>query len=123
MKQCSVGVDIEDISRFESLTIADDENFLKKIFTPAEIAYCFSKSNPAPHLAARFSGKEAVLKAMNAIHRDNPAYSDIEILNDDRGVPRITSNKKEFKNLTLQISLSHCSEKSLAFVVIFEDCP
>ncbi len=116
-----VGVDIEDISRFKNVKPGENEKFLKKIFTSNELFYCFSKKNPAPHLAVRFSGKEAVIKAIHNAGLGNPYYTDIEILNDATGAPSVKIDKKDFKNVTIKISLSHCRDKSLAFAVIFED--
>jgi len=116
-----IGVDIEDISRFKDLNLDENEKFLKKIFTQQELSYCFSKKNPAPHLAARFSCKEAVIKALQSAGFDNPGFSAIEILNDKKGIPSVRIDKKDFKNVTIKISLSHCRDKSLAFAVFFED--
>jgi len=121
MNNFGIGVDIEDNSRFERVDLPDNERFINKIFTKNEIAYCYSKSNPAPYLTARFCGKEAVIKALNNAGLHGITYSDIDILNDENGVPMVNINKKEFKNVKIKISLSHCHDKSLAFAVIFED--
>ena len=40
------------------------DRFTHRVFTEAEIAYCASKHNPAPHYAGRFSAKEAAMKAL-----------------------------------------------------------
>ena len=42
----SIGVDIEDISRFLSKTLENDSKFLYRIFTQNEIDYCFQAKNP-----------------------------------------------------------------------------
>ena len=75
-----VGVDIEEISRFENKTIENDFHFLNKIYTENELDYCFSNAQPARHLAARFCAKEAVVKALSNILNKNLSYSQIEIL-------------------------------------------
>ena len=46
----SVGVDIEDISRFENKSNA----FLEKIFTKNELEYCLSQKKYQEKLCARF---------------------------------------------------------------------
>jgi len=61
-----VGVDIESISRFRKKISESPNIFFSKVFTERELEYCHSKIDPAPHLAARYTGKEAVIKAIIA---------------------------------------------------------
>ncbi len=113
-----IGVDIEDIGRFAKLDFKNDRAFFEKIFTEKEIEYCVSKANPCRHFAARFAGKEAVIKALQM---KGVEYKDIEILNDLKGVPRVRVNLKNGGgkiNKCLRISLSHCKDKAIAFVVL-----
>jgi len=116
-----VGVDIESIVRFRKLVESDDKDFLKKVFSPHELKYSFSKKNPSQHLAARFAGKEAVMKALMSSGCECPPHSHIEILNDPKGAPYVRIKGDLFKNYSIKISLSHCDEKALAFVVMFVD--
>ena len=73
----SVGVDIEEISRFAFKTLEKDSAFLNRIFTKNELDYCIKKANPAPHLTARFCAKEAVVKAMSNLYNKLIPYSKI----------------------------------------------
>ena len=115
----SVGVDIEDIGRFRKLDQKNSGVFLKKVYTKNELDYCFQKSVPAQHLAVRFAGKEAVLKALSGLGLSPVDYNTIEIFNNDRGAPQVRfCGHKNFKKLGVKISLSHCRDKALAFVVI-----
>ena len=82
-KKISLGADIENIDRFAKLDLKKDRIFFNKIYTPAEIKYCFSKSNPDQHLAARFAGKEAVIKLISSLNKKIP-YKQIEILNNKK---------------------------------------
>lgn len=106
-----VGVDIEDISRFEN----KDPKFFFRVFTKNELDYCFKNKNPNPHLCARYCAKEAVIKALE--RKDIP-YSKIEILNKDNGAPYINILVDEFKNYNFSLSISHEKEKAVAFVVV-----
>jgi holo-[acyl-carrier protein] synthase len=58
-----VGVDIVEISRIEEAIKERGDTFLKRIYTPAELE-CYR--HKLPSLAARFSAKEAVIKALAA---------------------------------------------------------
>ena len=89
-----VGVDIESILRFKDLDRNRSERFLSKIFTKKEIVYCFSKRYPAQHLAARFAGKEAVIKAIKStkIKIPNLHLNNIEITNSKSGSPLVSIN-------------------------------
>ena len=114
MNDFSVGVDIEDIERFVKLDIEKNESFFNRLFTQKEMEYCLSKSNPYPHLAVRFAGKEAVIKLISGFgEKVNPG--EIEILNDANGVPVVNINNERFNNIKVIISLSHCKDKAIAF--------
>lgn len=108
----SIGVDCEEIGRFRNKT--KDEAFLKKIYTPEEIEYCLSKPNPEQHLAARFAGKEAVMKALNDMGEES-FFNEIEILNNEEGIPRVFMKKNS--DTDIKISLSHSKEMAIAFVI------
>jgi len=118
-----IGVDIEEIGRFQGLDPKKDARFLGRLFTPAEIEYCFASSNPAQHLTARFCGKEAVIKALNCLNIPVPTYSDIEIINGPSGIPSIKVTGKKFGHINFLISLSHCAQTAIAFVVASSKAP
>ena len=113
-----IGVDIENISRFQGLTVEKDTSFLTRLFTEKELDYCFSRGNPEQHLAARYAGKEAIIKAFSTKDRASLNYGEIEILNDDTGAPHAAILKKGFDNLHILLSLSHSQELAIAFTVV-----
>jgi holo-[acyl-carrier protein] synthase len=112
-----VGVDIIEISRIEESVRRFGQAFLARIYTQKELD-CYK--DKLPSLAARFSGKEAVIKALDA-----PGISprDIEILSAPDGKPLVTlygQAKEKAEKLgikMLDISLSHSREYAVAFVV------
>ena len=114
----SVGVDIEDISRFKDKTLENAKAFLDRIFTEEELKYCFSKKTYASSLCARFCAKEAVVKALSSLYQEPIFYKDIEILRKDYGAPYINIKIEELKKYNFSLSLSHEREKAIAFVVI-----
>jgi phosphopantetheine--protein transferase-like protein len=121
MNNFGIGIDIESIYRFRRLS--KDELFLHRVFTQRELNYCFSHKSPAPHLAARFAAKEAVIKALSALKRKSPGYKDIEVVNDPDGTPAIHITKHGFEGLSTSLSLSHSTSQAVALAVIVEQVP
>ena len=108
----SIGVDIEDISRFEG----KPERFYKRIFTENEIDYCLSFSKPQEHFAARFCAKEAVVKALSALGIKDVNYNEIEVFHNENKCPQIRLLKDLKQNILFELSLSHDKTKAIAFV-------
>ncbi len=113
-----IGVDIENIDRFEKYS--RDMPLAQRLFTANELDYCFSARQPAPHLAVRFAGKEAIIKALSSLNKGSPGYRNIEILNDEKGVPLARINKAGFEGLDIRLSLSHSRQQVIAFTIILE---
>lgn len=121
MINISVGTDIVDINRFNEFSKDKTISFIKKNFSNTEIDYCFSKDNPAPHMAVKFAGKESVIKAFYSCGLKCLPFKKIQILNDTDGVPFVKVDSKEHEKLNIKISLSHCDDKAIAFVIIYGD--
>lgn len=113
IQDISIGTDIEKIARFERY----DKNspLIKRIFTKAEIEYCYSFKNPAEHLAVRFCAKEAVYKALSTLEITDVKYSDIEVINNQNKVPSI--QLKNGKDIDFRLSLSHGNGSAVASVI------
>lgn len=117
----AVGVDVESIARFKNLDRAGSKTFLNRIFTKRELEYCYSKKDPAQHLAVRFAGKEAVIKALASLGLKTLPRNNIEILKDKIGAPsvRVSSNHRK-ESPIFKISLSHANNHALAFVIVMK---
>ncbi|MEE8401715.1 MAG: holo-ACP synthase [Candidatus Hydrothermarchaeaceae archaeon] len=111
----SVGVDCEDISRFDGIT--NNKNLMRKIFTDKEINYCMSKAKPARHFAVRFAGKEALIKAING-SGEKVYINQIEILNEKSGLPLVNFLDKDMTSYRVKLSLSHSKKTAVAFAVV-----
>lgn len=113
IQDISIGTDIEKIERFEKY----DKNspLVNRIFTKAEIEYCFSFKNPAEHLAVRFCAKEAVYKALSALEFTDVKYSDIEVINNQNKAPSIRLKSNE--DVDFRLSLSHGNGSAIASVI------
>ena len=114
-----VGADIENVGRFKNLDPLGDNLFLERIFTRNEIEHCFSYKEAASHLAARYTGKEAVVKALSGINKSGIDYKKIEISNDRNGSPSVRIEGIG-DNVKTYLSLSHCEDKAMAFAVAIE---
>jgi len=110
-----IGIDCVDISRFNEDII--QKNILKKIFTQNEIQYCNNKKNPPQHYAARFAGKEAVIKALFS-YNFKVLMNQIEILNKENGIPFVRFLDKKYRVFDIKISLTHSREVAMAFVIV-----
>lgn len=119
----SVGVDIVEIERVEAAVERWGERFLRRVYTPEEIAYCQGRM---PEIAVRFAAKEAISKALGTGMR-GIGWREMEILGDERGKPLVLLHgqaKARAEELGLSewaISLSHSRDYALAFVVAASD--
>ena len=123
MRISGIGVDIENIHRFQKLSFEENKTFNKNIFTPEEIKYCLEKSNPYQHFAVRFCAKEAFIKALYPKGEKGISYLDIEIGEKDRRpIINLNGTIKEFadtKNIkNVYVMLSHDGNYGIANVVL-----
>ena len=84
------GIDIVETARVKHLVDEHGQRFLDRCFTPAEQQYC--AANPkryCEHLAGRFAAKEAVLKVLGTGWRGRIQWTDIEVLKESSGQPKI----------------------------------
>ena len=114
-----IGIDIVEIARIERAIAHRGESFLHRIYTEPELKLCHKKLSS---LAARFAGKEAVIKAIGT-QTKGISWREIEILADPSGKPLVhlygkAQNQADSLGLDkLAISLSHSKEYAVAFVV------
>ncbi|KAJ6512975.1 fatty acid synthase [Mycena sanguinolenta] len=113
-----VGVDQELISAVPS----SNPTFVTRNFTPQEIAYCRAQPSPQSSFAARWAGKEAVFKSLGVKSKGAAAaMMDIEILNDENGVPEVKLHgdakaAADGKGVSkVLLSLSHSDTVAIAF--------
>lgn len=115
----AVGIDMIEIERVQRVLDRHPERFLRRVFTPAETAFCRGR---VPELAARFAAKEAVMKALGTGAR-SVAWRDIEVLPDRRGKPLVylyggaSRRAAEIGLDAIDISLTHLESFAMAAVV------
>jgi holo-[acyl-carrier protein] synthase len=120
----AVGVDITEISRVEAALGRFGERFLKRVYTPLEVAVCRGRTGRprVSELAARFAAKEAVMKALGTGAK-GVAWREIEVLPNRRGKPlvylhgRAKARAEKIELEGLDISLTHDGNLAIAIVV------
>lgn len=119
------GVDIVENKRINKLI--DDKKFIKRVFTDKEIRFSKNTKNKTNYYAKRFAAKEAFVKALGTGFRNNINFSDIEVINNKLGKPKIniskkvrTFIKKKFKldKPKIYVSLSDENKHSIAYVIL-----
>lgn len=115
----AVGVDLVDVGRIRAALDRRTERLTARILSPAEAAYCLSRPDPAPHIAARFAAKEAVIKCLGG----GCSFRDIEVVRALSGFPSITLSgraKARAGDCRVLVSLSHLDHLAIAFAVLVE---
>lgn len=113
-----IGIDIIEIARIERAIVRWGEQFLQRVYTDSELRLSHKKPSS---LAARFAGKEAVIKTFGTQNK-GISWREIEILSDPSGKPLVylhgkAQNQANSLGLArLAISLSHSREYAIAFV-------
>ncbi len=118
------GIDIVETARIRQLVGEHAQRFLDRVFTPAEQAYC--ARNPKryfEHLAGRFAAKEAVLKVLGTGWRGGIAWTDIEVIKEPSGQPKVVLTGESLRIATQlgiarwHLSISHIETHATASAI------
>ncbi len=118
-----VGVDIIEVSRIKAAIERWGERFLKRIYTPHEVAYCRSLERPFESFAGRFAVKEACMKALGTGWADGVKWRSFEVKNDKLGKPYVIMDnelEKRVDGKKILVSISH-TENYAAGVAVLSD--
>ena len=118
------GVDLAEVPRIKASIERYGEKFIRRIYTPAEIAYVERKANKFERYAARFAAKEAGMKAIGTGWRRGVRWQDFEVANLPSGKPTLLlhgvaarfAEKLGVKNISL--SITHTAELGMAHVIL-----
>jgi len=118
------GVDLAEVPRIKASIERFGEKFIRRIYTPAEIAYVERKANKFERYAARFAAKEAGMKAIGTGWRRGVTWQDFEVANLPSGKPTLLlhgvaarfAEKLGVKNVAL--SITHTAELGMAHVIL-----
>ncbi len=122
------GIDLVETKRIGEMVEKYGEQFMERVFTPNEQGYAASsKKRSRERLAARFAAKEAVLKALGTGWRSGIAWTDVEVVREASGLPRIKLAGQALEIATemvikgWQLSLTHTEGLAQASVIALGD--
>lgn len=119
MRIVGLGVDLADIERIGSV-LAKYPRFAERCFTEHEREYAFRFAKPERRLAARFAGKEAVMKSMGTGWR-RIRWQDVEITGGGKPTVRVSGTAKarcERLGITgFEVTITHTDTDALVFAI------
>ncbi len=124
-----IGSDFVSVERIAKVWQRHPENFLARVYTPAERDYAtVQPSQTVRRLAKRFAAKEAVAKALGTGLGEYAFFNEIEVIQTVNKKPEITLSgraKAYLENLVgkekrtkIHITLTDDGDFALAFAVI-----
>ena|SRR3974377_2160448 len=120
-----MGIDIAEVPRIQAVIESQRERFLRRVYTPQEVAYCEQFKNKYERYAGRFAVKEAAMKALGTGWSRGVRWVDVEVVRALGGRPTL-SLKGEAKNVAdrlgvknIAVSITHTEAQAMA-QVIFE---
>lgn len=117
------GIDLVSVARIARMVADHSDRFLERCYTAAEREYNADSRRYHEHLAARFAAKEAVMKALGTGLSDGISWTEIEVINQPTGQPRLDLRGTALDIATRRgvdqwiISLSHTDELAMASVM------
>ncbi len=119
MRIIGLGVDLADVDRVERV-LGKYPRFAERCFTDHEREYAFRFANPARRFAARFAGKEAVMKSMGTGWR-RIRWTDIEITGGGKPTVRMSGNalrRAEMLGVTeVMVTITHTDTSALVMAI------
>ncbi|MDH3307109.1 MAG: holo-ACP synthase [Acidimicrobiia bacterium] len=123
MRIVGVGVDLADIARV-SAVLDKYPRFADRCFTPHEREYAFRFAHPARRLAARFAGKEAVMKSMGTGWR-RIRWTDIEITGGGKPTVNLFGTALRHADRlgvrAIEVSITHTDDQAMVFAISMAD--
>jgi holo-[acyl-carrier protein] synthase len=125
MRIIGLGIDLADIERVGAV-LAKYPRFAERCFTDHEREYAFRFAKPERRLAARFAGKEAVMKSLGAGWR-RIHWTDVEITGG--GAPRVNLSgtakaRADAIGVTrVLVTITHTDESALVFAMSLREVP
>ena len=123
MNVIGIGTDIVECLRIAQMIERHAEQFINRIYTSHEVAYCSARKAATQHYAGHWAAKEAVLKSLGTRWTPKIRWVDVEVRNEAGGPPRIALGGGarelcETLGITeILISISHCRSHATAYAL------
>jgi len=122
-----VGLDLVPIARVAALLARHGARARDRLFSARECADCERRAEPAQHYAARFSAKEAVLKALGAPPGLRWVEMEVHTVDGGRPVLRLSGAAAAAAAArgadSMHVSLTHAGGMAAAVVVLERQAP
>ncbi len=119
MQIIGLGIDLADIERVESL-LEHYPRFAERCFTDHEREYAERFAKPGRRFAARFAGKEAVMKSMGTGYR-RIRWKDIEITGGGKPTVRLfrtAQARADMLGVThIEVTITHTDTDAMVFAI------
>jgi holo-[acyl-carrier protein] synthase len=119
MRILGLGVDLADIGRVGRV-LAKYPRFAERCFTEHEREYAFRFAKPERRLAARFAGKEAVMKSMGTGWR-RIRWRDVEITGGGKPTVRLSGTAQRRADMLgivgFEVTITHTDKDALVFAI------
>ena len=120
----AIGLDIVEVDRISQDIGRYGDSFVRRILSVKERESFLSRADRELFLAGRFACKEAVIKALGFRLKSRPSYIDLEIINNDTGLPVLNlpeDIQQELGLAQVMISITHEKSYAAAVALITED--
>ncbi len=124
MEIIGLGTDLAEIDRVRRLYRSYGDSFKRRVFTDHEWEYAHRYVDPSARLAARFAGKEAVMKSLGSGWR-RIHWQDVEITGG--GAPRVNlyrtaATRAEIIGVSrVMVTITHTDDRALVFAISLRD--
>ena len=118
-----LGTDIVEIVRVGEMLDRHGEQFLDRVFTPEEVAYCQQRKAYLQHFAGRWAAKEAVMKAVGTGWSKGVGFRNIEVRSLPTGQPKLILHDEARETADrvgigeVLITISHCRAYATATAI------
>ena len=119
MRIVGLGIDLADVERVRQ-GLEKYPRFAERCFTEHERDYAFRFAKPERRLAARFAGKEAVMKSMGTGWR-RIRWQDVEITGGGKPTVQVfgsAAHRAEMLGVTgFEITITHTDKDAMVFAI------
>ena len=120
------GIDTIEVERIAQAIEKYGDQFVRRIYSEEEIAYCNWRVHSVEHFAARFAAKEAFSKALGTGWRRGFIWKEVSIRNQRTGQPYLylyptmseRAQKLIGRDFRIHVSLTHTKTLAEAIAMI-----